>query len=196
MKKWTVGAVFAGILVGALSALICCVEGFIVLTAIGDRYRHDLRYYHGLWCPITLVSGFAGFYLPFAWLQRRGCRAEDVKSLLGAIRRIVSSLLLAGAFLVVWAVTGDSVLSLSSSWRAICSSVPTAAGFAAGMWLAERRSDTRRTGFLRIFIWPLVGCVVGAVAFFWIGPLIFSLGTASLAVREVLAGKRGSERGT
>jgi hypothetical protein len=206
MTKWTVGAVLPGILVGALSALICTVEAFAILMGLGDKYRHNYEYYLWLCGPILMISGTAGFCFPFAWLRRRGCRPEDVKALLGAIGRIFFSVLLAVVFVGGWIAATDSVVTLlasgdNNSWAVIhtiyiwASPVVTAAGFAVGIWLAERLSGKRKTKFLRIFAWPLVGCTMGAAAIFLIGPLVFSFGTTSLVIREVLAAKRSDGSG-
>ncbi len=144
-----------------------------------------------------------GIDASFAWLLRRGCRTEDVKALLGAVGRVFSSVLLAGISFAGWVAAADSVMSLvpdagSSFLRTIywlLIPVVTAAGFAVGIWMAESLSGTRKTRFLRIFVWPLVGCAVGAAPLFLIGgPLVFSLGTASVVLREVLAGRKAADR--
>lgn len=200
MNQGTKGALFAGGLAGLLSALVLGAEGIPVLMALGDRYRQDDEYFLRVWWLIPLISGAAGFYFPFAWLLRGGCRTEDVKFLLGAIGRIALSILLAGIFLSSWAATVDSITPLVPEvarpcWWAIYHLIPvalTATGFAAGVWLAERLGGTGKTRFLRIFVWPLVGCVLGAGAIFCVGVLMFSLGTASLVLREVLARNRAN----
>ena len=171
--------------------------------SLGDRYRQNYEYYLRLSGPILLISGCVGFYFPFAWLRRRGYRPEDVKALIGAIRRVFSALLFARIFFGGWVAATDSVMSLvpeegSSFLRTIYSMlipVVTAAGFAAGTWVAERLGGTRKTRFSRMFVWPLVGCAVGAAAIFLIGPLMFTLGTGSVVLSEVLAGKRATDRG-
>jgi hypothetical protein len=66
----------------------------------------------------------------------------------------------------------------------------TAAGFALGIALSERLAGQRRTALLRLFLWPLVGCAIGAGVVYWFGPMltvfaIFAAGTASLALREL-----------
>ncbi len=68
--------------------------------------------------------------------------------------------------------------------------VTTAAGFALGIALFERLAGHSRTAFLRIFLWPLVGCAIGDGVVYWFGPMlivfaIFAAGTASIAIREV-----------
>jgi len=117
-----------------------------------------------------------------------------MKSLLGAFARVASSLLLAGIFYIGWMAvfipvfrTGSSVLR-GIGW--LSAPVATAAGFAAGVWIAERLIATNRASFSRIFAWPMVGCVVGAGAVFWLGPMLivfgmFLAGTASVVLREL-----------
>jgi hypothetical protein len=73
--------------------------------------------------------------------------------------------------------------------------VTTAAGFALGIALFERLAGHSRTAFLRILIWPLVGCAIGAGAVYWFGPMLivfgmFAAGTASIALREVYLWRR------
>lgn len=68
--------------------------------------------------------------------------------------------------------------------------VMTAAGFALGIALFERLAGQNRTAFLHIFLWPLVGCAIGAGVVYWFGPMLivfamFAAGTASIALREV-----------
>ena len=77
MKKRTAGALFAGILLGALSAFVCGFVGLVVLMYLGDRYRHNYEYYIWLWWLIPLIGGLAGFYSPFRWILRRGCRSGE-----------------------------------------------------------------------------------------------------------------------
>lgn len=69
--------------------------------------------------------------------------------------------------------------------------VVTAAGFTTGIVIYEILSRTRRTGFFRIFPWPLIGCAAGAGAVYWFGPMLivfgmFVAGTASVALRELI----------
>ena len=53
----------------------------------------------------------------------------------------------------------------------------------------QRFTKEKQSKFQRIFLWPLIGCTVGAVCVFWFGPMLivfgmFGLGTLSIAVRE------------
>ena len=56
--------------------------------------------------------------------------------------------------------------------------------------MGERLLTTRKTDFLRILVWPLVGCSLGAAAVFWFVPMLIGFGmciggTASVVLREV-----------
>ena len=68
--------------------------------------------------------------------------------------------------------------------------VVTATGFATGLWIGERWLTQRTADFLRIFMWPLVGCVLVAAALGRIGPMwvgigIFIGGAVCVVLREV-----------
>ncbi len=70
----------------------------------------------------------------------------------------------------------------------------TALGFAVGAALHERLTERRRDSFPRVYLWPLVGCSVGAVAVFPFGPMLivfgmFLMGTASMILRELVGRK-------
>ena len=66
-----------------------------------------------------------------------------------------------------------------------------AAGFAVGVTMAERLGKKGRTSFIRIYVWPLVGCAIGAAVVYPFGPMLivfgmFAAGTASVLVREIV----------
>jgi len=65
------------------------------------------------------------------------------------------------------------------------------------MIVAQCLTGTRPKGFLRTFIWPLVGCVLGAVAVVWFGPMLIVfgmlvVGTGSVALRESVSQTRAA----
>lgn len=69
--------------------------------------------------------------------------------------------------------------------------VITAAGFAVGIAIIEHFTITANNGFFRIFIWPLIGCALGAIMVYWFGPMLivfgmFAAGTVSVAIREFI----------
>ena len=125
---------------------------------------------------------------------RKKCRR-----LLMMFAKVVISLLCAGIFysasalpLVIFHLAGgfsDSTYLLS--WGIILFWLVArvggvAAGFAVGIMIFERLTKASRTKFFRIFAWPLVGCIIGAVA----SPMLlefglFMAGAASVVLREV-----------
>ena len=120
--------------------------------------------------------------------------------------RVALALLCAGLFYVAWLAAfllttkADSAVANAIRW--LSGPVVTAAGFAAGIAISERLTGAHKTPFLRIFLWPLVGCAVGAGAVYWFGPMLivfgmFAAGWASVVIREVviyIAGKRAVDR--
>lgn len=71
----------------------------------------------------------------------------------------------------------------------------TASGFAVGLIVAKRLTKARWEAFLPTFIWPLVGCVLGAVVVVWFGPMLIVfgmllMGTASVALRQLITRTR------
>lgn len=66
----------------------------------------------------------------------------------------------------------------------------TALGFTIGAKVAERKFHEGGDKFIQIYIWPLAGCVIGAVSTYVFGPMLIVfgmlvLGTASIALREI-----------
>ena len=111
------------------------------------------------------------------------------------IIRIVLSLACAGITYFVW--MGTFILLANSTgpimkgvlW--ITAPIATAMGFALGMFIHEHKSGIRKATFLSVFVWPLLGCAVGAIVIFWRGPMLivfgmFIVGTASVVLREVI----------
>lgn len=119
----------------------------------------------------------------------------DTKRLLKSLAVLAVSILVAGVFHIGWlaafipmAKSGVMTLKIVG-WLA--APVVTAVGYAAGLWMGERLLSHRTTDFLRILVWPLVGCSLGAAALFWIGPMWAGIGTvvggaASVVLREVM----------
>ena len=71
----------------------------------------------------------------------------------------------------------------------------TAAGFTAGVAAFEHLVKDPRSKFIRIFLWPLTGCTVGAAAVYWYGPMLivfgmFAAGTISVACRHLMRSRR------
>ena len=105
----------------------------------------------------------------------------STKLLLKSLAVVAVSILGAAIFHVGWlaafipaAKSGVIALKIVG-W--LSAPVVTAVGYAAGLWMGERLLTTRTTDFLRILVWPLVGCSLGAAAWCWVGPMFVGIGT-------------------
>jgi hypothetical protein len=107
----------------------------------------------------------------------------------GALIRVALALAGAGVFYVGWLVAflllGKLEVAVIEAALWLLAPVVTAAGFATGIVVAERESR-----FSSVLAWPLVGCVIGAGAVYWFGPMLivfgmFVAGTVSVVLREV-----------
>ncbi len=118
-----------------------------------------------------------------------------INSLGRLLLKVALSLLFGGLFYLVSMGAFIQVSRMDNApLEAVCwilSPLMTAAGFATGIVIFEILSKTRRTGFFRIFLWPLIGCAIGAGAVYWFGPMLivfgmFVAGTVSVALREFI----------
>ena len=125
----------------------------------------------------------------------------NAKSLLAVVVRVACSLVFAGIFFAAWMVVAiaafkagiESIPVRVILW--VCAAVVTGAGFAVGVALFELLPGARRSKFVDIYKWSLIGCAVGAGAVFPFGPMLivfgmFVLGTASVTLREFVGMKR------
>ena len=119
----------------------------------------------------------------------------NLKALRQVFVKATVSLLCAGIVYSVWlaasllAARWDHPIVEAIRW--LSAPVATAIGFALGVAIVERLTRTSRTRFLHIFVWPLMGCALGAGAVYWFGPMLivfgmFAVGTASIVLREVI----------
>ncbi len=108
-----------------------------------------------------------------------------------SVLKITVSLLLGGGcysiWLAVFLLAVKSENSVAQGALFFLAPLVTAAGFAAGIAVFERRGgfDALRTSWT----WPLIGCVVGSVSVYWLGPMliVFTMlagGTLSVIIRE------------
>ncbi len=127
----------------------------------------------------------------------------QVKWLARALVRVALSVLFAGIFYIGWLAVflttlKDSQGPVIAVWWIIAPAV-TASGFATGMMTANGLIAGQWESFFRTLVWPLVGCVLGAVSVVWFGPMLivfgmFLAGTGSVLLREfVLLTGRGIE---
>jgi hypothetical protein len=117
---------------------------------------------------------------------------------------VLCSLCSAGLFYSLWLasflqfVRPGSTTAPAALW--LSAPVVTAAGFATGITIHERLTQQSRHPFLRILVWPLIGCAAGAGAVFWLGPMLivfamFGAGTAAVVLREVVLHLARDQRG-
>ena len=111
-----------------------------------------------------------------------------------ALARILSSTLFGGLFYSAWLsgyllLSPDGDLFEAVFW--ISAPLLTATGFASGLIVADLIAKRDRKPFLKELSWPLLGCIIGAVAVFWFGPMLIvfsmlALGTISVVAREIV----------
>lgn len=103
------------------------------------------------------------------------------------------SLLCGGILFTVWLalflLTNSFVRPFLETVLWFIAPIFTASGFALGIIIYERLTNTRRTKFVQVFIWALVGCVIGALVVYWFGPMLIvfgmlMMGSLAMAVRE------------
>jgi hypothetical protein len=117
------------------------------------------------------------------------------RRLLDAAVRVGGALLGGGIFYSAWLALfllvrrSESLLIQPILWF----SAPLATGFgsAAGAWAGACLRHTALP-FKRVLPWTIAGCVVGALAVYWYGPMLIAFtmlacGTAAVAVREMVA---------
>jgi hypothetical protein len=119
----------------------------------------------------------------------------NLKCLWRALAKITLSLLCAGVFYFVWMASFLFTANLHSgvleAFLWLLAPVITALGFTVGIVAFERLTMTGSTRFFRLFVWPLIGCTIGAGIVYWFGPMLivfgmFTAGTASVALKEVV----------
>lgn len=123
------------------------------------------------------------------------------KLLWESVVRIGVSLLSGGLFYTGWLgiflvlYTKDEPIE-TALW--VITPLVTGVGFGFGVYLADMILKRKPSPFLRVAIWPILGCILGAVAVYWYGPMliVFSMlaaGTASVSLREVIHYRRSLE---
>lgn len=109
--------------------------------------------------------------------------------------QLTTSVICAGIFYFIWLatflLTDVSNIPLIEIIFWILTPIVTATGFAAGFVMYEWLASKRRIRFLSIFIWPLIGCSIGAGVVYWFGPMLivfgmFVAGTVSITLRELV----------
>ena len=114
--------------------------------------------------------------------------------MLGLLVRAPLSVLGGGLLYTIWlaaVLAGAGRPPSPVSFLIILTAPPvTAAGFGLGTVLGERLTHRPRTGLLRAWLWPLLGCAAGTLAVYPFGRMLivlgkFALGTIAVVVREV-----------
>ena len=113
------------------------------------------------------------------------------------LARILTSTLLGGLFYSIWLsvfvlLSPDGGVFGTVLWLA--APIITAIGFALGIMVFNRFSRSASLPFTKIIVWPLVGCIIGALVVYWFGPMLIvfsmlAMGTISVAAREVFASR-------
>ena len=108
-----------------------------------------------------------------------------VKTLVSILGAGVTYFVWMGVFLLVSPF--DNAILEGIMW--VSAPIATAAGFTVGIILMERRAGERSASYLRIFVWPLFGCIAGAVSVYPFGPMLivfgmFVVGTVNVVARE------------
>ena len=116
------------------------------------------------------------------------------------LAKVVVSFLCGGGFYSAWLaaflLVGRFEGSVLEAVFWLLAPVVTAVGHAVGVTLFERLAGEAGEGFLRILVWPLIGCAVGAGAVYWFGPMLIvfgmlAAGTVGVALREAIRLAKG-----
>lgn len=109
--------------------------------------------------------------------------------------KCLTSLLGGGILYAFWL---SLFLTLSKLWQPwmedilwFSAPVLTAGGFALGAFIFDRVSGREANAFLSNYKWSLIGCILGALAVIWFGPMLIvfamlAAGTVSVALREIV----------
>jgi hypothetical protein len=117
--------------------------------------------------------------------------ASETEQMRGLPLRVAASLLGGIAMNVLWlvAVLTSMPRPASPIPLAVMMTVPaaTAIGFGVGTLVAERGMRCRETTIAQAFLWPLVGCTVGAVLVYPFVPMLIGTGTLAVGTGAVVA---------
>ena len=116
--------------------------------------------------------------------------------------KIVFSLLCGGLFYFAWMAVflllfrSSGIFTKTIMW--LSAPVVTSAGFASGTAIFERFFQKKKIKFFQIWLWPFIGCAVGAGAVFLFGPMLivfgmFTAGTVSILIREIFSSVNSSD---
>ena len=108
--------------------------------------------------------------------------------------RVISSLLVGGLFYLIWLATflfASPKNTVIEVFLWLIAPIITGIGFTAGVNILNRLVNANDGQFLHILIWPLTGCILGALIVYSFGPMLIvfsmlALGTLSILIRELL----------
>lgn len=122
-----------------------------------------------------------------------------------SIIRVVTSVVGAGALYSAWLALMLSIVSRPASpmprGLLLTAPVAPALGFGLGAFLGDRLTGRRRMRLLQACLWPLAGCIVGALVVYPFGPMLivfgmFGLGTAAVVLNEIIARRKARAANT
>jgi len=116
------------------------------------------------------------------------------RSIWESILRILASVFVGGLFYFLWLVCFLLLAFQGNVLKGILwvvSPIVTGFGFALGILIFNRVLHIAGDKFLQVIIWPVIGCIVGALIIFWFGPMliVFSMllfGTLSISIKELV----------
>jgi len=113
------------------------------------------------------------------------------------LARILTSTLFGGLSYSIWLAvfllsSPDGGLFEAILW--LVAPIITAVGFALGIIVFDHFGRMVGTPLLKLLSWPLLGCIIGAAAVYWFGPMLIvfsmlALGTLSVVAREALSAR-------
>ncbi|NIS83175.1 MAG: hypothetical protein GTO14_23905 [Anaerolineales bacterium] len=117
-----------------------------------------------------------------------------------SILRVVVSSVLGSVFYLIWMalfLLAAPEGGFLEGFLWLIAPVVTGLGFAIGVRLFDTWTGTEKGSFQRLLLWPLAGCILGALIVYWFGPMLIvfsmlSFGTISISLREIYRRRRSS----
>ncbi len=120
------------------------------------------------------------------------------------VLRILISFIAGSAFYTVWLAIFlwiDSQKGFIEVLLFILAPLVTGFGFGIGIYYFNRICGDHQGSFKQIVIWPILGCILGALVVYWFGPMliVFSMlifGGLSVSIREIILHRQNTREGT
>ena len=132
---------------------------------------------------------------------------KTTRQLFSLLPRLFFSLVFAAAFYTAWLAVAIPVLKQADNtvliriifWLA--APPVTAAGFTAGIAIAQLLPGSHKSSLIQIYLWPLVGCFLGEVIVLWFSTMFIVLtmmafGAAATLAREIHIIKKNQQPAT